>query len=537
MHISKERGLVMKQARSVSDPMPFADSVDQFHRVVNFLQSAEAVQMRHSDLEDCIQTEGWELLRLLFQDHLFLRASNERDNGLSGRVVGSDGIERTHRRESGRKLMSIFGPVYAERIAYGGRGVGKLHPMDAQLNLPRELYSHGFGRRVCEEAVKNSFDEVVKAIDRTTGGSIGKRQAEELAESHACDFEAFYETREQHSPLQVEQTGSVLALSTDGKGVVVYEEDLREQTRKAARRRKRKLGKRISKGEKRNRKRMATVATVYTVEPFVRGVEDVVSELRGLEDVSCKKKRPRPENKRVWASLIQEPEEVIGQMFAEALRQDPQRTKSWVALVDGNETQLDLLVQWAKKYKVELTIILDVIHVLGYVWKAAYAFLGEGNPQAEQWVTKRLVEILKGRSPLVAAGIRRSATLQGLSAKARKPVDKCADYLIKYKDYLHYNEYLRRGFPIATGVIEGACRHLVKDRMDLTGARWRLKGAEAVLRLRALYCSGDFDEYWKFHQEQEFQRNHAVRYSGGPPRTMVPVSKTSNRRSYLHLIK
>ena len=116
---------------------------------------------------------------------------------------------------------------------------------------------------------------------------------------------------------------------------------------------------------------------------------------------------------------------------------------------------------------------------------------------------------------MVAAGMRRSATRRELSAAERKPVDDCARYLLNHKAYLRYHEYLEAGLPIATGVVEGACRHLVKDRMDVTGARWSLAGAEAVLRLRALRASGDFEEYWRFHEQQEYQRNHADRYADG----------------------
>ena len=90
----------------------------------------------------------------------------------------------------------------------------------------------------------------------------------------------------------------------------------------------------------------------------------------------------------------------------------------------------------------------------------------------------------------------------------RKGIDKCDNYLLKDKSYLRYDKYLLAGFPIASGVIEGACRYLVKDRMDLTGARWGLRDAEAVLKLRALRASGDFDDYWKFHCDEELKRNY-----------------------------
>ena len=127
-------------------------------------------------------------------------------------------------------------------------------------------------------------------------------------------------------------------------------------------------------------------------------------------------------------------------------------------------------------------------------------------------MTERAVRILEGHSSDVAAGIRRSATLRGLKPKNRKAADSCANYLLKKKDLLRYDVFLAAGSPIATGVIEGACRHLIKDRLDITGARWSVPGAEAVLRLRSLRSSGDFEEYWNFHLRQEWERNHLSRY-------------------------
>lgn len=160
-------------------------------------------------------------------------------------------------------------------------------------------------------------------------------------------------------------------------------------------------------------------------------------------------------------------------------------------------------------------IILDVFQVLEYLWKAAHALETEGTGELEQWVLERLLEILRGRASHVAAGMRRSATRRHLPKRERAPVDRCANYLLRYKHYLAYDQYLAAGLPIASGVIEGACRHLVKDRLGLTGARWRLAGAEAVLRLRALRASNDFDEYWRFHEAREYERNHRARSAGG----------------------
>ena len=235
---------------------------------------------------------------------------------------------------------------------------------------------------------------------------------------------------------------------------------------------------------------------------------------------------PSPVAKRVWASLEREPGEVIVEAMLEAERHDPERVKHWVVLVDGAETQLDLVEASAAEFGVEVTVILDIIHVVEYVWKAAHVFHREGSPELSHWAWTRVRSILEGKATRVAASMRRAATVAGFSRDTRKPVDTCADYLLKYAPYLHYDRYLAPGYPIATGVIEGACRYLVRDRMELTGARWRLVGAEAVLKLRSLRASGDFDEYWDFHEAREYERNHAQRYSG---RIVPPVTEPPRR--------
>jgi hypothetical protein len=280
---------------------------------------------------------------------------------------------------------------------------------------------------------------------------------------------------------------------------------------------------------------MGTVAAVYTIAPFVRTPDQIVRELGPAHETLPQ--RPRPEDKRVWASVKHPPEAIVHQAFEEALRRDPKQTKEWIALVDGNETQLDFLQLAAKDYGVELVILLDLIHVLEYLWKAAWAFHAPGESAAETWVGERLVEILCGCSSSVAAGMRGSATLRGLLASERAPIDDCADYLLKYREFLHYDRYLAKGYPIATGVIEGACRYLVKDRMEITGARWSLEGAEAVLRLRSLRASGDFDEYWDFHLQQEYKRNHEARYEKGQVPMPNPAPESKPKASRLRLIK
>jgi hypothetical protein len=410
--------------------------------------------------------------------------------------------------------------------------VVSLHPLDAELNLPPERYSHELRRRVAENVAKNSFDETLETIEKTTGAHIPKRQVEELAQRAALDFDAFYETR-QYNPADKTSTGPIMVITADGKGVVMHQQDLREQTRKAAQKRTPLMETRPSKGEKKNAKRMATVAAVYTIDPFQRTPQDL---LPGNNNKHHKEKSPQPEQKRVWASLEKSAEQVIESAFSEASHRDPSQKKHWVALVDGENQQLRILKRIAKKQGVDLTIIVDIIHVIEYLWKAGRAFYPKSGPELEEWVLYRVLKILEGKAGLMAGGMRRSATLKKLTDKQREPVETCATYLKNKAPYLKYDRYLDLGFPIATGVIEGACRHLVKDRMDITGAKWRLTSAEAVLRLRALRSSNDFDEYWDFHEACEYKRNHQVLYQDNEvPSTKLP--EPLSRRSHLRVIK
>jgi hypothetical protein len=516
------------EARAIRDAKPFTAADQQFDAMKERLQSGECLRMSHSDLEREMETEGRELLRRLFQAHVDVRGPG----AVSGPVVGGDGIERTHSRIHDRRLATVFGDVEVARIGYGARGQGSLHPLDAALNLPPESYSLEVRHKVAEAVAKNSFDEAAATMKRTTGAPVPKRQVEQLAVKAAVDFDAFYAERQASPDVKASQTtGPIVVLSSDGKGVVMRKEDLRDETRKAVEQRRPKMTKRLSKGEKKNAKRIATVAATYSVQPFVRKPEAIIRDLAPVYERGVQ--RPRPEDKRVWASLAKKPEEVIEEAMYEALRRDPCLGKTWVALVDGNEAQLRILQRLSDKHGVQLTLILDFIHVAEYVWEAAFAFNGEGTAEAQEWVSERLLEILKGRASHVAGGIRRSATLRGLRGEKRAAADACADYLIKYAPCLEYDEYLANGFPISTGVIEGTCRYLVKDRMDITGARWSLLGAEAILKLRALRASGDFGAYWQFHEQMERRRNHETLYANAT----LPAIALRSPRAHLRLVK
>ncbi|HUJ82874.1 MAG TPA: ISKra4 family transposase, partial [Candidatus Acidoferrales bacterium] len=484
------------EARAFAVDDPFVAAEEKFDELVTRLRGEESQRMTHSELESLISKEGREIQRRLLQGHLDLRAAEET---VQTSVRGADDIERTHRRRRVRGLMTVFGLVTVLRMSYGARRHQSLSPLDASLNLPEELHSHGLRRVAAVEAARGSFDGTVEAIERNTGTKVPKRQVEGLVGRAAQDFDAFYGCPESAEAAAAEK--DLLVLSMDGKGIVMRAEDLREATRKAAEKSGHKLERRLSKGEKKDRKRMATVAAVYDLTPQARRPEDVLGELRPVRDVS--KPRPRARNKRVWASVEKTAQAVTSNVFEEAYRRDPEHRRRWVALVDGDRHQIARIRAEAKSRGLgqDITLVVDFIHVLEYLWDAAWCFFDQGDPNAEKWVTERAFSILQGHSSDVAAGIRRSATLRELPTDKRVGADNCANYLIAKRSMLHYDRYLAQGLPIATGVIEGACRHLIVDRLDITGARWSVAGAEAILKLRSLRSSGDFDDYWRFHIE------------------------------------
>jgi hypothetical protein len=478
----------------------FASSRCQFEGVVSFLGTHEAMALEHGALEERLDQESREVFRRLFQDHLVVRAQREQ----RVEVVDTAGnahasVEAGHRRT----LATVFGQVQVERLAYRKRGEENLHPADASLNLPQEKHSHGLRRWSAIEASRGSYDGATDAIERATGQKVGKRQVESLVARAASDVADFYQ---EHSGRDADP-GDALVLSVDGKGIVMRPEALRQATKKAAESSTPKIKTRLSKGEKHGRKRMAELGTVYDAAPVVRRAADILAG--NQEPVAG----PVAKNKWLTASVVEDAAEVIKDVFDEAERRDPEHQRTWVALVDGNNHQIDRIEKEAVRRKVKITIIIDLIHVLEYLWTAAWCFFAEGDPGAEAWVRARAMAILNGSARDVAAGIRRRASSEQLKTSARKGADECARYLTNKADYLNYPTALRKGWPIATGIIEGACRHIVKDRMDLTGARWSLDGAEAVLKLRVVRSNGDFDDYWRYHLSQEHERVHRSRYA------------------------
>lgn len=466
---------------------------------------------------------GEELKRQLLQGHAQIRELRE----VRVVVTDADGNKRTRVRRGHRVLMTRFGEIVTGRLLYQLDGQEACAPLEAQMGLPRESFTLDVREQVARLAVAGSYDQTVELVTKGASLQVAKRQAEELTVRAARDFCAFYEDRHREK----EDSSALLVLTFDGAGVRMRIESLRPGTRKLAEQNvtePKRWPARLRPGKKQSSKRMAQVAAVYGVDPHPRTVDDICSTLwtHAGNDARPPSKRPRPVNKRVWASAEREVPTVIAEAVDEALARDPEQRRRWVVLIDGHEYQRECVERELGRRNVSATIIVDLIHVLGYLWGAANQFHAKDGKEAQSWVIDRARALLQGVSPSeVARGIRQSATKRKL--EKRQAVDDCADYLIGNGAWMNYREALEHGLPIATGVIEGACKHLVKNRMDLGGAKWHLAGAEVILCLRSLLLSGDWREYWAFHERQEMARVHSARYAGAPPNPLSGLSSAA----------
>jgi hypothetical protein len=497
-----------KRAQKRSDVDPFAPTRAAFEQMLAWA-NGDRCPDDHAELERQIEARGREVHRLLLQGRLDRMFADEAERMRRRRPPGS-------LRERARWLESIFGRVRVRR--HGLRRVGQKasrFALDGRLRLPGEMYSMGLRRRMAEETRSQSWDQAVERVDATTGGHVPKRQAEQLVDRAAQDFDGFYAERRQSEPANdTASSKTLLVLSSDGKGVAMRAEALRDATRKQAEEAERDQVRGDPtevRAARRFYKRMATVTAVWDQVPCERTAEDIVRKLRSDGEPAART-LPRPERKRVAATIQKNLAAGIAEMFDEADRRDPERERPCVALIDGDEDQAEQIEAQAVRRGRAITIVLDLLHVLHYIWLAGAAISRGNAKKTDAWVGRYLYKLLTAAQPLdVIAGIHQAATLAGLTLAEREPVEKCVGYLRSNISYICYPQYLSQGLPIATGVIEGACRHLVQDRLGITGARWGLKSAEAVLRLRALATNGDWDEYWRFHLRKEHDRCKELR--------------------------
>jgi len=470
-------------------------------------------------MEVLVAGRGRELLRGLVQ--LALDTQAEREVRLPG-VTGQDGVERARAEPGhGRPVVTLLGEVRVRRIGYrsGVRGVLSLFPRDAVLNLPPLGYSWQLQRLAEMYCRSVPYEQGHQFVLAATGVSVGKRQLEQITIAAAADAERFYRDRDQAAAVPAAgepgQGLPPLALSADGKGVAMLPQARRRRTR-APEQKVRTFEKRAGTGEKKGCKRMAETGAVFDVA-VPDGPARTPEQVMRPEGGSSKEKPPRAQNRWYACDITAGRDVTIGKVFAEADRRDPDHRRTWIALVDGDNYQLGLFQAAAAARGITLAVVIDFIHVLEYLWKAAWCFHPPRDPAMEDWVIAQALDILHGRAADVIARIARLARDHPPrpGGEHARNIRKTLSYLQNKQAWMDYPRALANGWPIATGVIEGACRHLVQDRMGITGARWGLDGAQAILWLRAINASGDTSAYWDWHISQERQRNHLSRYQPG----------------------
>jgi hypothetical protein len=392
-----------------------------------------------------------------------------------------------------RRYVSIFGELTIRRHVYGTRETQKheLAPLDARLNLPEGEFSHvlqDWDQHLC---VKGPYAEARETVREILGLGQSIRSLEDMNRTMSQQVESF---RQSQPTPPAQEEASILVLTSDGKGVPMRKDEMARSGRR-------------KKGEKANKKRMACVGSVYTIEPFVRSAADVVDEVMRQK---AREKRPVPRHKEVRAELTRPIDgvEVNGKdrIFAwfaqQVAARNPAGDKPVVCVMDGERALWKMLTN----YLTGIVCILDIFHVLERLWQAAHCFCPEGSDQAKAFVNQRLEKVLEGKVGYVIGGLRQMACKQKLKGAKLKQLQAAIGYLHNNRRFMHYDQYMAAGYPIGSGVAEGACRHLVKDRMERTGMRWRVPSAQAMLDLRAVHVSDQWDAFQSYRVEAESRR-------------------------------
>ena len=411
-----------------------------------------------------------------------------------------------------RTYQSVFGTFEIERFVYAKREGQKIEfvPLDARLGLPESKFSFLLQDFDQNLAMEQPFGQVSKTIARILGIEQHSDSLQRMNRKMAEHVEAFHMAQQ---PPPAEEEGSIVVETADHKGVPIRRPadapPIEDHQRRS--------------GPKPDRKKMAALASVYTVEPFVRTAEEVVESLfRHPKDKQngekSKRKRPRPCHRRVRASLNftnRDGDPIVGRavmfgwMTDEVTSRNPDGEKPLVSIMDGEESLWE--TQRIFQEQLRRIEILDLLHVTPRLWEAAHLFHSVGSSCAEQFVRERVTRILQGEVDGVVRGLRQMASRRGVEGPRRKKLETICGYFEKNRHRMQYDQYLAAGYPIASGVIEGACRHVVKDRMERTGMNWVIEGAQPMLDLRCVFLSGQWDEFVESYVNSQIKEVHPHR--------------------------
>ena len=409
-------------------------------------------------------------------------------------------IMKKEKRLLKKNYFSVFGKLEVPRTCYRVNGREGLMPLDTQANIPTRSYSYLLQEWMDFLSLRDSFGEASVTLNKILGSGVSPSRFQVVNRESANSYDEFYENKELPTP---ESEGTIQVIGFDGKGVPIIKSE-------AA-----KIQARLGKGQKRQKMKEAMVGVNYTTDPKVRTPEEVAENLVYPKEASKKRdeekeqgiKPPsiRANNPRRIASLERSKEEVMEEIITDAKNRDPDNQRPLVAVMDGALCLWTLLTSLLAG--LNWVGILDIIHVTEYLWKAGNALHGEKTPEGKKWVYKQLLAILQGRVGRVIGGLKQTMSKRKkLKASQRKALKDAITYFENHRKWMRYDEYLAAGYPIGSGVVESTCGHTVKSRMEGTGRRWSIEGAESTLLLRSVYTSNDWDAYWETHIALEGKR-------------------------------
>jgi hypothetical protein len=447
---------------------------DQFDALLQLVCNTQTENTRTAyDVERALFRRLLDLGRRLLLLFFVCQAKNQR----AAKVTHPDGQELAYHSQKRKSYLSVFGKINFHRSYYYQDKKGYF-PLDAVLNLPKKGASDLLTQWRERLAVCDPYHKVGEILADILGQKLcfSTRELSDKIQEDAELAESFYA---QAAPLPLPLNASILVVQADGKGVPMIKALPTE-------------GKvRLGKGEKAAKKKEAIVTCVYTVAAWIRTPKQVCDSFFEKSPTPYASQRiAGPTNKRWWATLSGK-EAALKFTLKQVASQEGAHITHRVALTDGS----DPLQRQVKVQLPQFTLILDLVHASEYVWEAANAVLGESSPERTDWVYTRTLQMLSGQTQAVIDAFVKTAQSASCKARVRKVLLKVAGYFERNLAYMRYDEYLAAGFPIATGVIEGACRHLVKDRCELSGMRWTQTGAEGLLRLRSVSENGDFEAY------------------------------------------
>jgi hypothetical protein len=402
-----------------------------------------------------------------------------------GEIIDGDGNRFSYVRDRGCDYRSVFGTVRIVRAYYHSPGSTGRFPLDGELNLPERGYSYLVQELSSRLAVNTSYEKAAEILHSFFPLDIPLRSLERIVGDLSDDVSRYYQ--EKASP-NVSTDAVVTVATVDKKGVVIRKPETDGSGGDFL----------PSNPDKPGKKKMATVACAYNTPRHIRTVDDIVQEMSGQ---SASYSKPKPQNKQIWGSLTEGAEKTVARLSKTVAQRLPQGNEL-VCILDGERSLWSLVYQ----YFPTAFFVLDIFHVLEHLAKAALCFHDENSPEARKFVTERLRMLLSGRAGKLIGGLKQMLTKHKLSNTKRYDLAQVIGYLERNRRHMRYEICLAQGYPIGSGVIEGACRNLINDRLELTGMSWTPQGAENVIRLRAIQINNDSEPFWECRRRSERHR-------------------------------